>query len=83
MTKIDKLKDRYDKKTDVSDLENISNDAKHIFDNIKKLRKSGLESKTGEFSVGNIVFKVLRRSGHLNTLIDIKRNSYDKINTIK
>jgi len=42
-----------------------------------------LASSKGEYSTGNIVFKVLRRSGHLDILIDLKRNTYDIINTIK
>jgi hypothetical protein len=83
MTKIDDLKTKFDKKTNITDLEDISKKVKSLFDSIKKLRKSGLESKKGEFSVGNIVFKVLRRSGYMETLVDLKRNSYDKINTIK
>jgi hypothetical protein len=83
MTVIEDLKSKYDKKKSISDIEDISKKVKSMFDNIKKLRKSGLESKLGEFSVGNIVFKVLRRSGHMETLVDLKRSTYDKINTIK
>jgi hypothetical protein len=83
MTVIEDLKSKYDKKKSISDIEDISKKVKSIFDNIKKLRKSGLESKLGEFSVGNIVFKVLRRSGYMETLVDLKRSTYDKINTIK
>lgn len=83
MTKVDKLKSQYDKKTLTTDLETLSKNVKSLFDEIKRLRKSGLSTNKGEFSVGNIVFKVLRRSGRLETLIDLKRNTYDKINTIK
>lgn len=83
MTKIDKLKSQYDKKTLNTDLEKLSKNVKSLFDEIKRLRKSGLSTNKGEFSTGNIVFKVLRRSGRLETLIDLKRNTYDKINTIK
>lgn len=83
ITKIDKLKKQYDKKTLTTDLEILSKSVKSLFDEIKRLRKSGLSTNKGEFSVGNIVFKVLRRSGSLETLIDLKRNTYDKINTIK
>lgn len=83
MTEIDDLLSIYKKKTDISELEIISKKVKKIFDKIKKMRKSGLNSRNGEYSIGNIVFKVLRRSGHINTLIDLKRDTYDKINTIK
>lgn len=83
ITKIDDLKSIYDKKPNLYDLEDTSKKVKSLFDKIKKMRKSGLESDDGEFSVGNIVFKVLRRSGYLEILVDLKRNTYDKINTIK
>jgi len=40
---------------------------------IKKMRQSGLE-KNGEFSVENLTFKILRNSGYLRKLADIKTN---------
>ena len=83
MTKIDDFKSKYDKKLQPNELDAISKKVKILFDSIKSLRKSGLESKSGEFSVGNIVFKILRRSEHMATLVDLKINTYDKINTIK
>ena len=43
---------------------------------IKKMRKAGLESK-GEYSVENIVFKELRKSGSLAKLAELKREAYD------
>lgn len=52
-----------------------------IWDKIKKLRKSGLE-REGEFSYENIVFKVLRRSGYIDKLIEIKNKSYDILNSM-
>jgi len=48
---------------------------------IKNMRKAGLD-KGGEFSYENIVFKVLRRSGYLDKLREIKDKSYDLINSI-
>ena len=83
MTKIDDFKAKYDKKPSANELDSLAKKVKALVDSIKSLRKSGLESKGGEFSVGNIVFKVLRRSGHMETLIDLKVSTYDKINTIK
>ena len=38
---------------------------------IKKMRQSGLESG-GEFSVENIAFKILRNSGYINKLTELK-----------
>lgn len=84
MTDIDNLKSEYDKsKNKDVNMDVISKKSKQLFDKIRTLRRSGLESSKGEYSTGNIVFKVLRRSGHLETLIDLKRNTYDIINTIK
>ena len=45
---------------------------------IKDFRKSGLESEGGEFSVGNLVFKLLRRNGYVSKIMDLKREKYDK-----
>jgi hypothetical protein len=44
---------------------------------LKKLRKSGLENG-GEFSVENLAFKVLRRTGRIADIIDVKNTAYDK-----
>lgn len=82
MTKIDDLKAKFDK-AKPSEIENISNDVKKIFDKVKRIRKSGLNSNKGEFSTGNIIFKVLRRTDYMGKLVDLKRNTYDKMNTIK
>lgn len=83
MTEIDKLNKMYTKKESISDIEDISKKAKKLFDKVKKIRKDGLNTNKGEMSSGNIIFKVLRRSGYLEKLVDLKRNTYDKINTIK
>jgi predicted nucleotidyltransferase len=50
-------------------------------DKIKKYRKSGLESG-GEYSIENLVFKVLRRTTFLETLFDINSKAYDQIMSI-
>ena len=36
-----------------------------------------------KMSNGNIIFKVLRRSGYLEKIIDLKKDTYDKLNSIK
>jgi hypothetical protein len=83
MTSIDDLKKRNLKTKSIPEVEKIAKKANKIFDSIKRIRKSGLESKRGEQSTGNIIFKVLRRSGYLEKLVKLKQNAYDKINTIK
>jgi hypothetical protein len=50
--------------------------AKKLKKRLKKLRQSGL-SKEGEFSIENLVFKVLRRSGEIERLHDLADQAYD------
>jgi fatty acid-binding protein DegV len=52
------------------DLETIKN-------KLKEYRKSGLE-KDGELSYENLVFKFLRRSGHIEKLFDTANKETDK-----
>jgi hypothetical protein len=56
-------------------------DDKKLIDSIKEklkdYRKSGLE-KEGELSYENLVFKFLRRSGHIEKLFDISNKALDK-----
>jgi hypothetical protein len=48
-----------------------------IWKKIKKSRQSGLE-EGGEFSTGNLVFKLLRRNGYVAKVMDMKKYAYDK-----
>jgi predicted nucleotidyltransferase len=48
-----------------------------IKDKLKDYRKSGLE-KEGELSYEKLVFKFLRRSGHIQKLFDISNKALDK-----
>jgi hypothetical protein len=63
----------------IEDLNNIENYDEllrrynTIKNKIKKYRKSGLENN-GEYSVENLTFKVLRNTGYLDMLLDIKNN---------
>jgi len=49
-----------------------------VWKKIKDFRKSGLESESGEFSIGNLVFKLLRRNGYVGKVVEMKNKSYDK-----
>lgn len=51
---------------------------KKVWDKIKKYRQSGLDSEGGEFSVGNLTFKLLRRNGYIEKILDMRRNSYQE-----
>lgn len=53
--------------------ENFLKKYKALKDKIKKYRQTGLD-KTGEFSVENLVFKVLRNSGYLTKLLELKND---------
>lgn len=48
-----------------------------VWKRIKDFRKSGLESESGEFSIGNLVFKLLRRNGYVEKVMEMKREAYD------
>ena len=48
-----------------------------VMDKVKALRKAGLE-EAGEFSVGNLVFKVLRNNGYLEKLTKLKTKTFDR-----
>ncbi len=43
---------------------------------VKNLRKKSLEEE-GEYGVGNLVFKLLRRNGYISKIVDLKTKSYD------
>lgn len=56
--------------------ENIE-EAENILEKIRKMRKSGLE-KAGEFSVENIVFKLLRNGGYIDRVKDFIDSNEDE-----
>lgn len=49
-----------------------------VWKKIKDLRKSGLASESGEYSIGNLVFKLLRRNGYISKIMELKKYAYDK-----
>lgn len=55
---------------------------KKILDELKKYRQSGLD-KRGEFSVENLVFKILRSKGYIEKLKDAFNDIYDKKMSVK
>jgi len=68
--KIDNAVEESEKGSDGKKLEAIK-------DKLKEYRKSGLE-KDGELSYENLVFKFLRRSGHIQKLFDATNKELDK-----
>lgn len=78
---MDRVEEIYDEMDKVDNEVTIKRVDK-LTEKIKKMRQSGLESG-GEFSVENIVFKVLRRNGMLDRLYDIKTVAYDNSVTLE
>jgi predicted nucleotidyltransferase len=50
---------------------------------VRNLRKTGLSKADGVYSVENLAFKTLRRSGELERLSTLKNKAYDKHMSIK
>ena len=57
--------------------EDVSKEVDALKDKIKKFKKSGLEGG-GEYSYENLTFKLLRRNGYIEKLMDIKKGVRDK-----
>jgi hypothetical protein len=81
MTIIDDLYEDFNNETDEHRISKLSDACYKLLNKIKKLRKDGLEK--GELGDGNIIYKVLRRTGYLDMLWEIQSESYDKINSIR
>ena len=82
ITQIDDTSDELKKEKDNHKLEALSGKMKKLFDKLVKQRKESLE-KHGEMGTYNIIWKVLRRSGHLEKIWDIINTIYNKVNSIK
>jgi hypothetical protein len=71
----------------IDELESESDDLKiveksdKIKEKIKKLRSSGLE-QGGEYSTENLAFKVIRKTGYLEKLFNIKKMAFDSSLTL-
>ena len=63
-------------------LENVGKKAYDIFKKAKNLRKEGL-ARSGEFASGNIIWKILRRTGYLEKIFDIVNDTYVKAKSLK
>ena len=70
--------DELEKELDEDRYEAFKEKLDKVWKKIKDFRKSGLESEGGEFSIGNLVFKLLRRNGYIEKVMEMKSSSYDK-----
>lgn len=82
MNEIDNIDDKIKKETDNHKLEVLSTKLKKLFDKLHKQRQESLD-KNGEMGTYNIIWKVLRRSGHLEKIWEIINTVYNKVNSIK
>jgi len=70
--------DDIEKKLDSGyEFDDVKSSFKKLWKKIKDARQAGLD-KEGEFSVENLVFKLLRRNGYIQKFMDLKDKSYDK-----
>jgi hypothetical protein len=76
-TKIKSWTDKIDDAIEDAKSKGNPNRLKSLKDKLKEYRQSGLD-KDGEFSYENLVFKFLRRSGHIGKLFDEKTKIKDK-----
>ena len=82
MTKIEKLEDRCASADTDDKLMRIGKRAKELFDSLKKLRKEAL-ARSGEMASGNIIWKILRRTGYLDRMWEVIDKSYNKMRSLK
>jgi hypothetical protein len=73
MDVIDEIEDQVDEDKYSAFKEKIDK----IWKKIKKSRQYGLE-EGGEYSTGNLVFKLLRRNGYVSKVMELKKYAYDK-----
>lgn len=69
--------DDLEKESDSMDYEEVKVNVKRIWEKVKKLRQSALEEE-GEYGVGNLVFKLLRRNGYIGKLMKLRKKAYEK-----
>lgn len=65
--------DDLESKTDQYEYDELKEETDRIWDKIKKSRKDGINSPDGEYSIGNLVFKYLRRNNYIGKIIAIKK----------
>lgn len=83
MTQIDNIEEKLNKEQDTHKCEKYGDKAYKIFDKLKKMRNEGLSSNKKEMSSGNIIYKIIRRTGYLDKIWEIINSSYDIVNSIE
>ncbi len=78
---IENILDKYENNFDQYKNEELLNEIEKLLRKINNMRRLGLK-KDGEFSNDNITYKILRRTGSLDKLYDLKIKIYDKLNSL-
>lgn len=82
MTAFDNLVDEFNETEDLYRIEKIGEKNEMLLDLVSDARKDGLKDGN-EMSVGNLVYKVLRRTGYLDKMRRFGNFVYDKVNSVK
>lgn len=78
---IDNLEEVINSQSDMDLVEKAKDELKRIKDKIVQGRRNSLASGAGEMNSYNILFKILRRSGHIGKINDLTVKAYDMINS--
>lgn len=82
LSKIDDYEQAFHSIEDMYKLECLSKKVDKLLKNISQIRKDGLNSDLKEKSLGNILYKIVRRTHYLDKIWDLKLKIYDKLNSI-
>lgn len=82
INKIEYYNRKYDELNSDKSILLLQSKVDYLYDSIIQGRKKSLPID-GEQATGNIVFKVLRRSGHLEMLNNLKTKIFDRLNSIE
>lgn len=78
MTIVDGIEKAYHAASSAEEYSEIYDDIQDLLSKIMGMRKEGL-ARGGEMDKDNIVYKMLRRSGHLETVWDLSDKLFDKV----
>lgn len=79
---IDNIEDIINSGSDLDSVKNAKDDLDKIKDKIVQGRRDSLAVGQGEMNKYNILFKILRRSGHIEKINNLKVAAYDLLNSI-
>ena len=82
MNQVDDLEEEFEKTSDSHLLDVLENKVDKLIKNIGKIRRDGLSSEAKEASLGNILYKILRRMHYLDKMWKLKIAIYDKKHSI-